>query len=197
MSTKKLLGLLTMSLLCVGSAAADETYKIDPAHTRLGFSVRHLGINDVQGQFDEFAGTIVMDKATLKSAECTIQVKSINTGVKQRDDHLRSADFFDAAKFPVMTFKTRSIESKDGQLVLVGDFTIRDVTKEVRLPVKLGGPIKDQEGSTRIGLQGKLAINRKDYGIKFNAALETGVALVGEEVSIDVNIEAVLPKDGK
>lgn len=170
---------------------ADGTYAIDPAHTFFTFSVRHLGINSVKGHFDEFAGTIVMDQGALKEAQSAIQVKSIDTGVEQRDDHLRSADFFDAANHPVMTFKTRSVEKKADQIVLIADFTIRGVTKEVRLPVTLNGPIKDQEGKTRIGLEGELVIKRKDYGINFNAMLESGVAMVGEEVSIEVNIEAI------
>ena len=197
MRMKMMLGFAITALLVAGTAATAETYKVDPAHTSLAFSVRHLGINNVKGHFGEFAGTVVMDQGAIKEAHATIQVKSINTGVKQRDDHLRSADFFDAAKHPVMTFKTKSVEKKDDRNVLVADFTIRGVTKEVRLPVKLSGPVKDQEGKTRIGLEGKLTINRKDYGINFNAAVESGVAMVGEEVSIEVNIEAVRQEGGK
>ena len=185
------LGFALVASLLTGAATAPETYKVDPAHTRLGFSVRHLGINHVRGHFDEFAGTIVMDEGTIRDASATVQVKSIDTGVEQRDDHLRSADFFDAATHPVMTFKTKRVERKDDQTVLVADFTIRGVTKEVRLPVTLNGPITDQDGNARIGLEGKLVIKRKDYGINFDAALESGVALVGEEVFIEVNIEAV------
>jgi polyisoprenoid-binding protein YceI len=135
-----MLGLAATALFLAGTAAAAETYKVDPAHTSLAFSVRHLGINNVKGHFDEFAGMIVIDNGAIKEANCTIQVKSINTGVKQRDDHLRSADFFDAAKHAVIAFKTKSVEKGD-QIVLVADFTIRGVTKEVRLPVKLSGPI--------------------------------------------------------
>jgi polyisoprenoid-binding protein YceI len=182
---------LVAGAVLAGTARAADTYQIDPAHTRLGFSVRHLGINNVKGHFDDFAGTIVMDQGAVKEASCTIQAKSINTGVKERDDHLRSPDFFDAATHPTLTFKTKGVEKKGDQLVLVADFTIRGTTKEVRLPVLLTGPAKDQMGKTRIGLEGKLSINRKDYGIKFNAALETGVAMVGEEVAIEVNIEAI------
>ncbi|MEZ6080518.1 MAG: YceI family protein [Pirellulaceae bacterium] len=102
----------------------------------------------------------------------------------------RSADFFDATKYQSSPSR-QSVEKKDDQFVLIADFTIRGVTKVVRLPVKLNGPIKDQDGKTRIGLEGKLTINRKGYGMNFDAVLETGVALVGEEVSIEVNIEAV------
>ena len=190
MRTMTLLGCVA-TLLLMRNASAAETYAIDPAHSSLTFSVRHLGINNVKGHFDEFTGTIVMEKDAIKEAQATVQVKSINTGVKMRDDHLRSADFFDAANHPVITFKTKSVEKKDGQVVLVGDFTIRGVTKKVRLPVRVNGPITDQEGKTRIGLEGKLVIKRKDYGINFDAALETGVALVGEDVSIEVSLEAV------
>lgn len=178
-------------LLLTETVGAAETYKVDPLHSSLAFSVRHLGINNVKGHFDEFAGAIVLEDEAIKDAQCTIQAKSINTGVKMRDDHLRSADFFDAAKKPIIEFKAKGTQKKDDRTVLVGDFTIRGVTKEVQIPVKLSGPIKDQEGKMRIGLEGKHKINRKDYGINFNAALETGVALVGEEVSIEVNIEAV------
>jgi polyisoprenoid-binding protein YceI len=191
MRTKMMLSFIAAALMLAGTALAAETYQIDPAHSNLAFSVRHLGISNVKGHFDQFAGTIVMDKGVIEGADCTIQVKSIDTSIAQRDDHLRSADFFDAANHPIITFKTKRVESKDDQTVLVADFTIRGVTKDVRLPVKLSGPVKDQEGKTRIGLEGKLVIDRKDYGINFNATLDKGVALVGEEVSIDVNIEAV------
>jgi len=195
---KMLLGLVAAAVLLVQAPAqvVTQTYNIDPAHSSFAFSVRHLGINNVKGHFDEFAGKIVLADGAIKEASSTIQVKSIDTGVKMRDDHLRSADFFDADNHSVMTFKAKSVEKKDDKIVLVAEFTIRGVTKEVRLPVSLSGPVKDQEGKTRIGLEGKLVINRKDYGIKFDALLETGVALVGEEVSIQVDIEAVL-EDGK
>ncbi len=197
MRTKLMIGFAASGLLLAGTAVSAETYSVDPAHTSIAFSIRHLGISNVRGHFGEFAGTVVMDKGAIKEADATMQVKSIDIGVKQRDDHLRSADFFDAAKYPVIKFKTKSVEKKGDNFVLVADFTIRGVTNEVRLPVKLNGPIRDQDGRTRIGLEGKLEINRKDYGINFDAVLESGVALVGEEVSIEVNIEAVQQTDEK
>ena len=143
MRTKMMIGFAATALLFVGTAVSAETYSVDPAHTSLAFSVRHLGLSNVRGHFGEFAGTIVMDKGAIKKADATMQVKSIDTGVKQRDDHLRSADFFDGAKYPVITFKTKSVEKEGNNLVLVADFAIRGVTNEVRLPVKLNGPIKD------------------------------------------------------
>ena len=191
MLRRLMLSLVATSMPFAAMANAAENYKIDPAHTSLTFSVRHLGINSVKGHFDDFAGSIVIDGGEIKEATCTIQVKSITTGVKQRDDHLRTPDFFDAAKFPVMTFKSKRVEKNEGQLVLIADFTIRDVTKEIRLPIKLSGPVKDHQGATRIGFEAKITLNRKDYGINFNAALDTGAAVVGEEVAIEINAEAL------
>jgi polyisoprenoid-binding protein YceI len=184
-------------LLLPLAAAAADSYKIDPAHTTLTFSVRHMGINNVKGHFDEFEGSVLLDGGEIRDASGTIQVKSINTGVKDRDDHLRTADFFDASKYPLITFKTKKVEKDKGTTVLIADFTMRGVTKELRLPVKLSGPIKDPQGNTRIGLEAKANINRKDYGINYSGTLETGTALVGEEVSLEINAEAIKETSAK
>ncbi len=191
MRTKIILGLIAGAFLVLPCAYAADNYKIDPAHTSLTFSVRHMGISNVKGHFDEFAGSMVLDNGAVKEASGTIQVKSINTGVQQRDDHLRTPDFFDAASYPVITFKTRSVEKSGGETILIADFTMRGVTRELRLPVKLSGPVKDPQGNIRIGLEARTNLNRKDYGINFNAALETGTMLVGEEVALDINAEAI------
>ena len=105
--------------------------------------------------------------------------------------HLRTAEFFDAAKYPVITFKTKRVEQSGDQTLLIADFTMHGVTKELRLPVTLSGPVKDPQGNTRIGLEAKTTLNRKDYGIQFNAAMKTGGLLVGEEVALDINAEAI------
>lgn len=178
--------------LVLGSVAyAADNYKIDPAHTRVGFSVRHFGINNVKGNFDEFVGSLVLDEGKIKEASATIQVKSINTRIQQRDDHLRSADFFDATNHPTITFKTKRVEMTGGQIVLIADFTMRGVTKELRLPAKLTGPTKDPWGNTRIGLEASAKLNRKDYGINYHQVLEAGALAVGEEVEIEINAEAI------
>jgi polyisoprenoid-binding protein YceI len=190
MRTKITLGLIATAFLLLPCASAADSYKIDPAHTSLTFSVRHMGISNVKGHFDEFAGSIVLDNGAVKEASGTIQVKSINTGVQQRDNHLRTPDFFDAASYPVITFKTRSVEKSGEHTILIADFTMRGVTKELRLPVKLSGPIKDPQGNIRIGLEAKSNLNRRDYGINFDAALETGTLLVGQEVALEINAEA-------
>lgn len=188
---RSITSMIAAGLLFVSMAYAADTYKIDPAHTTVGFSVRHLGLNDVHGLFREFEGTVVLDGPKITSANGTIQVKSVDTGVQKRDDHLRTADFFDAANHPTITFKTKRVESAGGQAVMIADFTMRGVTKEIRLPTTLSGPIKDPWGAQRIGVQAKAKLNRKDYGIKYHQVLEKGILAVGDEVEISINAEAV------
>jgi polyisoprenoid-binding protein YceI len=192
MLLKQTLATIAATLLLGSFAHAAETYKVDPLHTSVSFSVRHLGINNVKGKFKEFEGALMLEGDTLKKASGTIQVKSVDTGVEKRDNHLRTADFFDAAKYPTITFKTKRVE-KDGsrQLVLIADFTMRGVTKELRLPAKMSKPTKDPWGGVRVGLEAKTKLNRKDYGINYNELLETGAMAVGEEVELEINTEAV------
>jgi len=188
---------IAAALLLGSVACAADTYNIDPAHTSISFSVRHLGLNNVKGRFKEFAGAIVLDDGKIAEASGTIQVKSVDTGVQQRDNHLRTADFFDATNYPTITFKTKRIEMTDGQIVMVADFTMRGVTKELRLPANLAGPAKDPWGNLRVGLAAKTKLNRMDYGIKYHQALETGVLAVGEEVELEINAEAVKQTAGR
>src|SRR5688572_855343 len=143
MKFKTLLLVLTFGSAITFTGVAADTYTVDPAHSSLMFSVRHLGINDVKGIFTNYTGTVVIDGKSIKEATGTIQTASIDTGVAQRDDHLRSPDFFDAAKFPTIIFKTKRVEQNGNQTTLIADFTMRGVTKEVRLPVTLNGPVKD------------------------------------------------------
>jgi len=181
-----------MAALSHSITFAADTYKIDPAHTSVTFSVRHFGINSVKGKFKEFDGALVLDGETLKEANGTIQVKSVDTGVEKRDDHLRTADFFDAAKYPTIAFKTKRVEKGgSGQPVLIADFTMRGVTKELQLPAKTSKPTKDPWGGVRVGLEAKTKLNRKDYGITYHEVLETGVMAIGEEVELEINAEAI------
>jgi polyisoprenoid-binding protein YceI len=197
MQLKQILTSIAATLLLGSVAYATDTYNIDPAHTSIGFSVRHLGLNNVKGQFKEFAGAIVLDDGKIAEARGTIQVKSVDTGVQQRDNHLRTADFFDATNYPTITFKTKRIETTGGQIVMISDFTMRGVTKELRLPAKLAGPSKDPWGNLRIGLEAKTKLNREDYGINYHQVLETGVLGVGEEVELEINAEAVKETAGR
>ena len=190
MKMTKFLGFTGVAFLALAHATAADNYRIDPVHSSVGFSVRHMGVSNVKGHFDEFAGSLVLDNGSIKEASGTIQVKSVNTGIERRDNHLRTGDFFDAAKYPQITFKSKGVEKSGEQTVLIADFTMRGVTKELRLPVTLSGPVKDPQGNSRIGLEAKATVNRKDYGMKFNALMETGGMMVGEEVAIEINAEA-------
>jgi polyisoprenoid-binding protein YceI len=173
------------------SAVGADVYKIDPAHSTVGFAVSHLVINSVHGKFDEFGGSVTLEAGQVKDAKGTIQTKSVDTGVQMRDKDLRGPNFFDVEKYPTISFQSKKAEKRGEETVLTGDFTMHGVTKEVSLPLKVKGPIKDPWGNNRIGLEGKLKINRKDYGLMYNKALETGGLVVGDEVEIEINAEAV------
>lgn len=171
-------------------------YKLDPAHSTIGFAIRHLEINWVEGRFKDFNGIIRYDEkdVTKSSVEFTAKIESIDTGVEARDKHLRTADFFDAAKYPEMRFKSTRVErqGKDGY-VLHGDFTLRDVTKQIALPFTITGAIKDQRGNTRFGINAQTKINRRDYGITWGKAMENGGLDLGNEVTINLHLEALMP----
>ncbi|MDQ3803364.1 MAG: YceI family protein [Acidobacteriota bacterium] len=171
-------------------------YNIDPAHSIIGFSIRHLEIAWVEGRFKDFKGTIRYDErdVTKSSVEFSAKVASIDTGVEPRDKHLRTADFFDVEKFPEMTFKSKRVErtGKDGY-VLHGDLTLKGVTKQVALPFAVTGAIKDPWGNTRFGVQAQTKLDRRDYGITFGQALEGGGLDIGNEVTIELQLEAVKP----
>ncbi len=168
-------------------------YRVDPAHSRIGFAVRHLEINWVEGRFKEFEGTIHFDDkdVTKSSVEFTAKVASVDTEVEARDKHLRTADFFEAEKYPTMTFKSTRVERKGKDAyVLYGDLTLKGVTKPVQLPFKIAGAVKDPWGNTRFGVEAQTKINRRDFGINYGNAFAGGLD-VGNEVTIDLQLEAV------
>ena len=182
-----------VAVLLGTSALGLDTYKVDPAHSSIGFAVDHMVINTVHGRFRQFDGSIVVDPENgnaLKEASATIQAKSIDTDIAKRDDHLRSADFFDVEKFPTITFEGKQLKKEGNDQVLVGKFTMHGVTKEVSLPFKLKGPIQAM-GGTRLALSVNAKLNRKDYGLTWNKILEAGGLMVGEEVTIQVDAELV------
>jgi len=174
-------------------------WAIDPAHSAAHFSVRHLMISNVRGEFTKVTGTATIDLANpaKSTVEVTIDANSINTREPQRDDHLRSADFFDVANYPTLTFRSTRIESQGPEeLKLIGDLTIHGVTKEVTFDVE--GPtsaIKDPWGSLRAGITAATKISRKDFGLAFNALTETGGVVVGDEVKITLEAELIQQKD--
>src|SRR4051794_15971536 len=178
------------SLASVMSARSADTYNIDPAHSTVGFSVQHMVISTVHGKFNEFSGTVTVDGKKIQEAKGEIQSKSIDTGVAARDKDLRSATFFDVEKYPTISFAAKKAEERNGEMVLVGDFTMHGVTKQVSLPVTVSGPIKDPWGKQRIGLHTKAKLNRKDYGLTYSKTLETGGLMVGDEIEIQIDAEA-------
>ena len=168
-------------------------WEFDPAHTGVHFKVRHLMISSVRGEFEKVSWKIVYDEAdvTKSSADINIDTASINTRVAKRDEHLRSPDFLDVAKYPAITFRSKRVEKAgDGTLKMTGDLTIRGVSKEVVLTVEGPSPeIKDPGGNYRVGGQAATRINRKDFGLVWNKALETGGVVVGDEVEITIDVE--------
>ena len=168
-------------------------WEFDPAHTGVHFKVRHLMISSVRGEFEKVSGKIVYDESdvTKSSADIAIETASINTRVAKRDEHLRSPDFLDVAKHPAITFRSKRVEKAgDGTLKMTGDLTIRGVTKEVVLTVEGPSPeIKDPGGNHRVGGQAATKINRKDFGLTWNKALEAGGVVVGDEVEITIDVE--------
>jgi polyisoprenoid-binding protein YceI len=171
-----------------------STWDFDPAHSSLGFTVRHLVISRVRGRFARWAGTLVLDDAQPERSrvEMRAETASIDTHEPQRDAHLRSADFFDSDRYPVITFTSTHIEKAGEQRYQVtGDLTIAGVTRPVRLEVEALGRTRDPWGSERTGFSGRTAIDRRDFGLVWNQALETGGVVVGDKVEIEIEVEAI------
>ncbi len=177
-------------------AAPAATYQVDPVHSQVEFTVDHLVIFKVSGNFSEYEGTIEADAAgkTLKSASATIKVASLDTREAKRDEHLRSADFFDAASHPTMTFVSKKVEGSGDNITVRGDLTIRGTTREVVLKGRFRGANTDPWGNVRAGFSASTVINRRDYGLNWNKALEAGGVVVGDEVTINLEIQGVLNK---
>ena len=169
-------------------------YKIDPAHSVIGFSIRHFEISWVRGRFKDFTGILRYDNSDLtkSSVEFVAKIESIDTGVEPRNVHLRTADFFDAAKYPEMNFRSTRVERKgQDQFVLHGDFTLKGVTRQISFPFTMAGAIKDAQGNTRIGVAAETKINRRDYGITWGHTMDNGGLDVGNEVMINLQLEAL------
>lgn len=171
---------------------AVSTWTLDPAHTEVGFEVKHMMFATVRGRFTDVEGTLLIGSEDEEStASVVIRATSIDTGQAQRDEHLRSPDFFDVERFPVLTFEGASLRSDDGPLVLSGDLSIRDVVRRVDLDVEESGRGIDPWGNERVGFTATAEIDRRDYGLTWNQALETGGILVGSEVKIVIELQAV------
>jgi polyisoprenoid-binding protein YceI len=169
------------------------TWSIDPIHSEVGFSVRHMMVSKVRGKFTKFSGEIVTGEDILgSSVTAEIDLASIDTGAEQRDGHLRSPDFFDTDNHPVMTYQATGLRADGDDYVLDGELTLKGVTKNVPLTLELNGFGPDAYGGTRAGFTATGEINRQDFGVNWNAAMETGGLVVSDKVSIHLEIEAVL-----
>jgi polyisoprenoid-binding protein YceI len=178
------------------AAIADLTgnYVLDVAHTRLGFSARHAMVTTVRGSFGEFEGTAKIDAAdpTKSSVEIRLKVASITTGQQQRDEHLRSSDFLEIEKYPEIVFRSTAVEQVDDETATItGDLTIKDVTRPISIDFTITGSAKDPFGNLRAGFEGSTTINRTDWGLTWNAALETGGVLVSDKVKLEFDVSAI------
>ena len=189
---------LTTLIVLVAVPAVAGTWSIDAAHSVMNFKVRHL-FSKTGGSFDQWEGTLDFDgenPASL-SGQVTIQTASINTDNADRDAHLKSPDFFDAEQFPTISFVSRKTEKREEGWVLIGDFTMHGVTREVAIPFEFYGAGKDPWGNRRAGFSASLTVNRKDFGIEWNKTLDSGGVMLGEDVVIDLEIEAVETEAGR
>ena len=172
-------------------------YTLDVSHSRLGFVARHAMVTKVRGQFGAFTGTAHIDEKNpaASKVDLTIQVASIETGSADRDGHLKSGDFFDAETYPTITFVSTDVKRDGNDWAITGDLTIKDVTKSVTIDFEQTGSAQDPFGNVRVGFEGETTINRKDWGLTWNAALETGGVLVGKDVTITLDLQGALQQD--
>lgn len=180
------------------TTATRSTWTIDQAHTTVDFEIRHLMISKVRGRFTGVEGAVQLDEENLadSSVEVRIDAASIDTGEKDRDAHLRSPDFFDVERFPALSFRSRSVEpAGDGGFRVLGDLTIRDTTREVILNVEDAGRASDPWGNERAVFRAQTKIDRRDFGLTWNAALESGGVLVGHDVAIVLEVQTVRMSD--
>ena len=185
---------LTVLVAALPALAAD-TYNFDKAHTRIGFTAQHLVISSVDGRFKDFDGVIVVDPDITKSSvKITIKTASVDTDNESRDKDLRNSEFLDVAKYPEMTFVSDKIEKRGDGYVAIGTFTLKGVSKKIELPFTFAGPITDPWGLQRVAAKASTKINRQDYGVKYNQAMKDGSALVGNEVTLNLTVEATKAK---
>jgi len=191
---KQLTKIFAILIVLASANFAQNEWSFDPTHTSIGFNVTHLVITEVDGKFKSFDGKIVAKDDTFEDAKIsfTADVNSIDTENEKRDAHLRGEDFFNAEKFPKLSFEGKSFEKVgEKKYVLTGDLTMRGVTKEVKLDVKMNGIVTDPWGNTKAGFHISGALNRFDYGLNWNALMEAGGAVVSKEVDLDMNIQLV------
>ncbi len=185
--------LLTLALLLLAVGANAATYAIDTGHSNVSFKVRHMMVSKVAGNFNTFSGTVEFTEGAVQdwSVEAVIDMASINTNDEKRDEHLVSPDFFNVEKYPEMTFVTKGVKVDGDDYVLMGDLTLMGVTKPVELALEFNGEIDDPWGNTRAGFSAEGKIDRRDFGMSWNKTMDKGGVVVGNDVSISLEIEAI------
>ena len=183
-----------LALTAAVASAQVSRWQIDPAHSEADFTIKHMGISNVHGRFGNVNGSLTLDDngITKSNVNATVDVTTVDTGVAQRDTHLKSPDFFDSAKYPEMTFVSKNLSSVDGQLQLTGDLTLHGVTKSVTLAVE--GPSKEQldpYGKTRRAFSATTTIHRQDFGLTWNGNLKSGDSVLGDDVKVELDIELI------
>lgn len=183
----------TVAFFVLAHVALAAEFKVDKAHTNVGFRVAHLVVAKTTGSFNDFDASFSYDPENMGSFSltATIQVASIDTNVEQRDNHLRSSDFFDVESHPTITFASTSLMMGEDGIVVVGDLTIRGVTQQIELPITIIGPIQGPGGATVVGIEGRTTINRHDFGVSWDNRLDNGGVIVGEEVRIEIDAEFI------
>jgi polyisoprenoid-binding protein YceI len=196
MKSRKLSLVVIASAIFLASFAFADEYKIDKSHSEVGFTVRHLMLSNVRGRFTDFAGTINYDPKDLakSSVKVTVKTLSIATDNTGRDADLHKSEFLDVEKFPEMTFESTKVEKRGMEYVLIGNLTLKGVTKQVEIPFTFNGPINDPWGNQRIAAEGSTTINRRDFGVSYANKMQDGSAVVGDQVKISLSVEAVKPK---
>ncbi len=184
---------MTAAVQTAPAAGAKTTWKLDPSHTAVEFSAKHLMITTVKGRITDVEGTILIDEKNPRNSvvEATLKATSLDTRTDQRDQHLRSADFLDVEKYPEIKFRSTRIEGSKQEFKLIGDLTIRDVTREITLDVQFEGETKDPWGGERAGFSATGKIDRRDFGLTWNQALETGGLVVGNDIKLNLEVEAI------
>jgi|SRR5689334_2040697 polyisoprenoid-binding protein YceI len=182
-----------MTAVQTAPTGAKTVWQLDPAHTLVEFSAKHLMISTVKGRISGVEGAIALDEAdpTNSSVEVTLDAKTLDTRIEQRDQHLRSGDFLDVEKFPVIKFKSTDIQGDEQNFKLTGDLTIREITRPITLDVTYEGRTKDPWGGERVGFSASGKLDRRDYGLTWNVLLETGGLTVGNDIKIQIEVEAV------
>ena len=189
---RRTISTFVLILVLATAAFAADTYVVDPAHSAVGFTVRHLAINKVSGNFKEFEATIIFDEKDPSkcSVNGTIKTASVNTDNADRDKDLRGEGFFEVEKYPNITFQSTNVEKKGDQYLVTGKLTIKNVTKEILLPVTVTGPVVAFGGKKRIGIAGSTTINRQDYGLTWSKTIEGVGLVVSDDVVLTINAEA-------